>query len=47
MDKAKFQAAEQHFKTIRDERGLRQNTATRIGTAFLELLYLLDEASEE
>ena len=47
MDKAKFQAAEQHFKTIRDERGLRQNTATRIGTAFLELLYLLEDASEE
>ena len=47
MDKAKFQAAEQHFKTIRDERGLRQNTATRIGTAFLELLYLLEDTSQE
>ena len=47
MDKAKFQAAEQHFKTIRDERGLRANTATRIGAAFLELLYLLQELEGE
>ena len=32
---------ETEFKGIRDERGLHANTATRIGTAFLELLYLL------
>ena len=32
---------ETEFKGIRDERGLHANTATRIGNAFLELLYLL------
>ena len=42
MDRAKFQQAEAHFKAIRDERGLHANTATRIGAAFLELLYLLE-----
>ena len=47
MNQEKFQQAEQDFKGIRDERGLRANTATRIGDAFLELLYLLRDNDQD
>lgn len=38
MATERYQELEREFKVIRDERGVAQNTAVRIGTAFLDLL---------
>lgn len=38
MEKSEYRRLEEMFMGIRDERGTHQNTAVRIGTAFLELL---------
>lgn len=38
MTTERYQELEQEFKVIRDERGVHQNTAVRIGSAFLDLL---------
>ena len=38
MTTERYHELEQEFKVIRDERGVAQNTAVRIGTAFLDLL---------
>lgn len=38
MTTERYQELEREFKVIRDERGVAQNTAVRIGTAFLDLL---------
>ena len=38
MTTERYQELEREFKVIRDERGVHQNTAVRIGTAFLDLL---------
>ncbi len=38
MNTERYQELEREFKGIRDERGVHQNTAVRIGTAFLDLL---------
>lgn len=38
MTQQEYEILESEFRRIRDERGIRQNTAVRIGTAFLDLL---------